>query len=88
MLKQQNNRKEDRQNIQILSYIVEADGREVTAREIADAVRSGAITQTNHWLGKLRNDIISGKGYTKNYGFREVKNPITGLPMYVYFSKK
>lgn len=84
MIKQKNNRKADRMNIQILSYIADAKGKEVTAKEIANAVRSGAITQTNQWLAKLRKDIDSKLGYTRGYQYKEVSNEITNRPMYVY----
>lgn len=84
MIKQNNNRKESRINVEILDYIVSANGREVTAKEIADAVRSGAVTQTNQWLRKLRMDIDLERPYTIGYNCRKVNNPVTGLPMWVY----
>lgn len=73
-------------DVEILNFIVQSGGKQLTAKQIEEGTRLG-LTQTNHWLSKLREAIESGQSWTKGYTCKQVKNEITNLQQWVYSYK-
>jgi hypothetical protein len=73
----------NRMDVEILNLLCKNPGKEFTAKEVEKEIGL-AYSQTNRFMGILRNHIDQKMPYTKYFSYATKKNPVTHISQFIH----